>query len=132
MRPGLGSRLAGCAAPGYVLFVPADGVAAPESLTWGVCFRPGARSRLADCAAPEYDLFLPADGVVAPESLATMVFARDWVTSTLTHAMYPGSGPSCGGKTPTSCSSSFLLLDHEVWLQVVLLELFRGEAGLSY
>ena len=41
---------------------------------------------------------------------ATMVFARDWVTSTLTHAKYPGSGPSCGGNTPTSCSVSLYCL----------------------
>ena len=37
-----------------------------------------------------------------------MVFARDWVTSTQKHVMYPDSGPSCGGNTPTYCSSGFL------------------------
>ena len=30
---------------------------------------------------------------------AAMAFWWDWVTSTQTHAMYPGSGPSCGGNT---------------------------------
>ena len=68
-RPGVRSRLADRAAPGYDLFLPADGVAAPESVTWGEWIRPGLGSRLAGCAAPGYVLFVPADGVAAPESL---------------------------------------------------------------
>ena len=62
---------------------------------------------------------------------ATMAFARDWVASTQTHAMYPGSGPSCGGNSPTSCSSCFLLQDNKIWATIVLLKLFLVVAGLG-
>ena len=58
-----------------------------------------------------------------------MVFARDWVASMQTHEMYLGSGRSCGGNTPTSCSSGFLLQDHKVRATMVLLELFLVAAG---
>ena len=65
-----GAGLPAAQPPGMTFLLPADGVAAPESVTWGDLFcRPGARSRPAGCAAPGYDFSLPADGVAAPESV---------------------------------------------------------------
>ena len=44
-RPGVRSRLGGYAAPGIDFLLPADGMAAPESVTWGDLFSSG-------CAEP--------------------------------------------------------------------------------
>ena len=50
---------------------------------------------------------------------ATMALARDWITSMRRHA------------NPYVLLLLFLLLDHRIGLQMVLLELFFGGAGLN-
>ena len=40
-----------------------------------------------------------------------------------THAIYPGSGPSCGGNTPTPASLSMYMGEAQAQVQDLLLEL---------
>ena len=60
-----GAGLAAAQPPGMIP-LPADGVAAPESVTRGVFERPGLRSRHGGYVAPGYVFFLPARSVEWP------------------------------------------------------------------